>query len=280
MALRITTLTENTAGGIDIIAEWGLSFLVESDGAKVLFDTGRSISAPHNADSLGINLGEINKIALSHGHVDHTGGLREVLQRMKKEIEITAHPDVWAAKHRHWTDNSRPDRFNGIPFQRRELESLGAIFNLTREPVRMTDTIMTTGEIPMTNDFEDIPSSMVVEDGGRIQPDKLMDDLALVISTASGLVILLGCAHHGIVNTLYHAQQLTGEKKIRAVIGGGHLIDTSDERIWRTVSALKDLEVERIALCHCTGLRAIGILSTEFGDRFTFNTAGSTIEFP
>ena len=142
MALRITTLSENTAGSIDILGEWGLSILVETDEAQVLLDTGRNISTSHNADSLGIDLSVIDKIALSHGHVDHTGGLREVLRRMKKEIEIIAHPDIWAPKYRHREEQA--DRFIGIPFQRRELKSLGAVFNLTKKPVRITDAVTTT----------------------------------------------------------------------------------------------------------------------------------------
>ena len=101
MGLRITTLTENTAGRIGLLAEWGLSILVEADSLKVLLDTGQSISAAHNASVLGIDLGQIDKIVLSHGHFDHTGGLRDLLSKRRKEIKVIAHPEVWSLKYAH-----------------------------------------------------------------------------------------------------------------------------------------------------------------------------------
>ena len=278
MSVRITTLSENTAGRGGLLAEWGLSILVETDEASVLLDTGKSISTGYNADTMGINLSRVDKIVLSHGHSDHTGGLSEVLRKMRKEPEIIAHPDIWGAKYKH--QEGQADKYNGIPFQYRELVSLGAVFNLTTKPVRITDNITTTGEIPMINDFEKIASTLFVQEDGKLQPDQILDDQALIINTEAGLVIILGCAHRGMINTIEHARQLTGVTKVHAVIGGAHLIDTSEERIWLTIAALKDLNVQRMGLCHCTGLSAIAILANEFGDRFFFNTTGTSIELP
>ncbi|MFC1870942.1 hypothetical protein ACFLYF_00860 [Chloroflexota bacterium] len=113
-----------------------------------------------------------------------------------------------------------------------------------------------------------------------LQQDKLLDDLALIINTELGLVVILGCAHRGMINTLFYTQQLTGVKKIHAVIGGSHLIDTTDERLQMTISTLKDLDVQKLSLCHCTGAHVIAVLANEFGDRFVFNSAGTSIEFP
>jgi len=281
--LRITTLSENTAGlnentfgMINFLAEWGLSILVETDEANVLLDTGQSISIGYNADTLGIDLSRIDKIVLSHGHHDHTGGLRQLLRKMKKEVEIIAHPDVWADKYHRSKD--KKDRYAGIPFPRQELESLGARFNLTTKPVKISDNIMTTGEVPMVTDYEEIDSSLFVKEGDGWQPDKLLDDLSLIINTEHGLVIVLGCAHRGIINTLYHAQQLTGVKSVYAVLGGAHLFKTSEERLRRTIAALKELGVQRLGLCHCTGLPAASLLAQEFGDKFFFNNTGTTID--
>jgi len=278
MKLDITTLSENTAGMGDCLAEWGLSILVETDEVSVLFDTGKSISTSNNADALGIDLGRIDKIVLSHNHFDHTGGLRHVLSKMRKEVEIIAHPDIWGAKY-HCRQGER-DRYIGVPFARQELESLGAIFNLTTKPVKITDNVMTTGEIPMVTDFEEIDPGLWVKGDGGWQPDKLLDDMALIINTEFGLVVILGCAHRGIINTLYHAQQLTGVKQIHSVIGGAHLISASEERLWLTIAALKELDVQRLGLCHCTGLPAASIMAQEFGDRFLFNNAGTRISLP
>ena len=133
MKLRLTTLTENTAMMSGVLAEWGLSILIETKEANILFDTGPSISAIYNAGILGVDLGKIDTIVLSHSHSDHTGGLREVLRMVrpkKKEIEIIAHPDIWAAKYGHL--EGEESHYIGIPFHRQTLESLGAKFRLTR----------------------------------------------------------------------------------------------------------------------------------------------------
>jgi 7,8-dihydropterin-6-yl-methyl-4-(beta-D-ribofuranosyl)aminobenzene 5'-phosphate synthase len=274
--VQITTLSENTAGFGSFLGEWGLSILIETDEANILFDTGQSISASYNADLLGIDLRRVDKIVLSHGHVDHTGGLKQVLRRIrKKRIEIIAHPDIWAVKYSR--REGEEDRYIGIPFHRQTLESLGARLNLTTKPTRITDNIMTTGEIPMVTDYEEIEPHLMVKEGNRFKPDKLLDDQALIINTEPGLVIILGCAHRGIINTLYHAQKLTGVKAIHTVLGGCHLKDASEERVWLTIAALKELGVQRLGTCHCTGLPVSAVMAQEFGDKFFFNNAGTKI---
>jgi 7,8-dihydropterin-6-yl-methyl-4-(beta-D-ribofuranosyl)aminobenzene 5'-phosphate synthase len=276
MALKITTLSENTAGLGSFLAEWGLSMLVETGGQKILFDTGQSISASHNADILGIDLGKIDRIVLSHGHHDHTGGLGRVLRRIKRRVEIIAHPDIWQLKFA--TREGQEEKYIGIPFHRQTLESLGANFKESKKPVRIADDIITTGEIPIVTDYEAIEPYLVVKEGNRFKPDKLLDDQALIINTKAGLAVILGCAHRGIINTLYHAQKLTGEKKIYMVVGGCHLMDASEERIYLTTAALKELGVQRLGVSHCTGLAAAAIMAQEFGDRFFFNVAGTQIK--
>jgi len=278
MTLRITTLSENTAGIGDFLAEWGLSILIESGDKSILFDSGKSVSTVYNADSLEIDLAKVNKIVLSHGHYDHTGGLRNVLRRIGKEVQVIAHPDIWQAKYSQ--RKNEPERYIGIPFQRRELESFGARFNLVKESVGIADNIITTGEVPMVTDFEQIDKGLLVKEDSGLQPDKLLDDQALVIKTDNGLVVILGCAHRGVINTLYHAQKLTGTEKIYAVIGGSHLMGVSEERLWQTIEIFRGLGIRRMGLCHCTDLPAASLLAQEFRGSFFFNKAGTVIEIP
>jgi len=276
MGLRITTLSENIASTGDLLAEWGLSILVATGRENILFDTGKTITASYNTASLEIDLNRIDKIVLSHGHHDHTGGLRQILRQMGKEVEVIAHPDIWTNKYRR--RKGKKDKYVGIPFQRQEIESLGANFILTTKPVKVTDNIMTSGEVPMVTDYETIDSGLFVKGDGGWQPDKLLDDLALIINTEKGLVVVLGCAHRGMINTLYHAQQLTNGKPIHTVLGGAHLISASKERIRLTIAALKELGVQKLGLCHCTSLPVVSLLAQEFGNKFFFNITGTTID--
>jgi len=280
MELRITTLSENTtvARPRGLLGEWGLSVLVEVDNLKVLLDTGQSISAVHNADVLGTELPQIDKIVLSHGHYDHTGGLRQVLSRRKKEVEIIAHPDVWAAKYGH-NPVEKSSIYIGIPFQREELESLGAVFKLTDEPVWLSDNVVTSGEIPMTTDYETIDPGLYVKEGDELRPDPLRDDQALFIKTPEGLVVILGCAHRGVINTLRHAQKLMEVEPIHTVVGGTHLFRATEVQLELTIAELKALGIQRLGGSHCTGMPAAARLAQEFGQNFFFNNTGTRITF-
>lgn len=271
MTVRITTLTENTAQ-LGFLAEWGLSILVDTGSSKVLLDTGMGVSAVHNADLMGIDLATIDKIVLSHAHADHTGGLRDVLRRMRKDVEIIAHPDVWIPKYVTYGEISR---YAGIPYVREELESLGARFNLTGAPLQISDGLMTTGEIEMTTDYEKIDDRLCVSKGGQMVPDPLADDLALIVKTGEGLALITGCAHRGIVNTVRHVQKLTGGEYIHTIIGGTHLLLSSPERIKETASELKQLGLLRLGVSHCTGFNASAALAAEFGEVFFLNNAGT-----
>ena len=276
MEIKVTTLTENTAN-YGFIGEWGLSILVEADGMRILMDTGMGFSAVHNAQLMGIDLSTIDRIVLSHGHLDHTGGLRDVLD-IKGEVEIIAHPDTWEAKH---VQRGKEDfQHIGIPFPRNELESRGARFNLTREPVRISEHIMTSGEIPMTSDYETIDKNLFVKKDGSLHPDPLADDLALIIDADFGLVVILGCGHRGVVNTLRHAQKLTGKEMIYAVIGGIHLIRASDKQTEMTITELQGMGIQKLGVSHCTGFKASCRLAQEFPGVFFQNNAGTSFELP
>ena len=275
--LKITTLSENTADNLGLLAEWGLSILVETNEANVLLDTGQTVSVTHNAEALGIDLRKVDKIVLSHGHVDHTGGLANVLGKIGKKTEVIAHPDVVDAKFSGKDEDKRKNI--ALPFQLQELEKLGAKFRLSKKPVKITADIMTTGEVPMVTDFEPMPADrFYVKENQKWHADELNDDLALIINTKPGLIVVLGCSHHGMINTLYHAQKLTGRNTIRMVIGGCHLINSPVERVYKTINALKELKIQKIGVSHCTGQEGSAIMAQELGDRFFYNNACTRID--
>jgi len=273
MAVRITTLSENTAQ-LGFLGEWGLSILVETETAKVLLDTGLSTSAVHNADLMGIDFSTIDAIVLSHAHGDHTGGLRDVLRRMRKQVQVIAHPDIWIPKYVVYGEISR---YAGISYMKEDLESLGASFNLTKKPFKISDDIMTTGEIEMTTGYETIDDRLCLKKGNKMIPDPLADDLALIVKTGEGLVLITGCAHRGIINTVRHVQKLTQGEYIHTIIGGTHLMVASPERIEKTASELKELGLQRLGVSHCTGFNASAALAKEFSDIFFLNNAGTQI---
>lgn len=273
MTVRITTLTENTAQ-LGFLAERGLSILVETESSKVLLDTGLGVSAVYNADLMGIDLSTIDKIVLSHAHTDHTGGLRDVLRRMRKQVDVIAHPDIWIPKYVVYGETSR---YAGIPFVREELESLGANFILTKDPFQISDDIMTTGEVEMTTDYEKIDDRLCVKEGGRMIADPLADDLALIIRSGEGLALITGCAHRGIINTVRRVQKLTGGDYIHTIVGGTHLLLSSQERIESTAAELQELGLLRLGVSHCTGFNASAALAREFGEVFFLNNAGTQL---
>jgi 7,8-dihydropterin-6-yl-methyl-4-(beta-D-ribofuranosyl)aminobenzene 5'-phosphate synthase len=277
MKIKIITLSENSASA-GCLGEWGLSMFVEADGKKILFDTGGGFSAVYNANLMGVDLTTVECIVISHGHYDHTGGLRNVLTRMRKKIDIYAHPDVWARKYGRM--ESGPQRYVGIPFPREALEAMGANFRLSPEPVVLTERIMTTGYVPMTNDYEIVEKYLLVKENGGLKQDSIDDDQAMVIDADFGLVVILGCSHHGIVNTLEHVRKITGKDLIYAAIGGTHLVHASQERLEKTAVALQEMGVQYLGVSHCTGFRASAYLAGVFGDRFFQNNAGTVLELP
>ncbi len=144
----------------------------------------------------------------------------------------------------------------------------------------ITDDVVTTGEIPLVTECEEIESNLYVKVDGELLPDPLLDDQALIIKTESGLVVILGCAHRGMINTLRHAREVTGMELINTVVGGAHLFRSTEERILLTAAAVQEFGVQRLGVSHCTGLPAAAILARELGEILFFNTTGTQISIP
>jgi 7,8-dihydropterin-6-yl-methyl-4-(beta-D-ribofuranosyl)aminobenzene 5'-phosphate synthase len=278
--LKITTLVENTVGRSRLLGEWGLSILIRAGGAAYLLDSGQDRAVTTNCRALNLDLGGLEAIVLSHGHHDHTGGLRALLFELGRDaVRIVAHPDVWAPKYSH-NKRSGKYRYAGIPFRREELERLGARFELSTGPTWLTEDIAAGGEEPMTTGFERVDDSLLVKTDSGFAPDSMADDQSIYIRTNLGLVIVLGCAHRGMVNILRHACALMGTDRIHMVLGGTHLGPAPEDQVEATIAALKEIKIDWLGVSHCTGLKVAVRLKAAFGERFFFNSTGRTIRFP
>lgn len=274
--MQVTVLVENSVGRtLPIFGEHGLSLWVEYEGRKVLFDTGQRGAVVSNAALLGIDLKAVDAVVLSHGHSDHTGGLREVLEFIGRKVPVYAHPDLFAP-HRV---SSPWDRYVGVPFAREELEAAGAEFVWVREPRELFPGFWLSGEVPRKTAFEKgDPRMYLVRDGERVQ-DPVLDDLSIFAQTQRGLVVLLGCAHAGLVNIVEHARAVTGSAKVAAIIGGTHLGPANAEQLAETETYLEKLGLELLAANHCTGLPVAAHLAARFGSCFRFAPAGEVFAF-
>lgn len=275
MYAKIVTLSENTCSMIPgLLAEHGQSILLVAGGTRLLFDTGQSITAAHNAGILNIDLKGVS-IALSHGHFDHAGGLEHIL-KLTGPTEIFCHPDAFAPKY---AEKQGRQLYIGMRKGREEYEQMGALFQVSREPRKLAEGIWLTGEVPRITDFEKPEEDLLVMDPER-RIDPLWDDQALVLETGVGLVIILGCAHSGMINTIEYARKITGQDRIFGIVGGTHLGfgGIRREKLAMTINALKGYDLKLLSVSHCTGLLAACELAREFEDRFLFNNAGTIIE--
>ncbi len=277
MKTRITILCENTVEiPFGIIGEHGFACLVETEQGSYLFDTGQGMGIVPNALTLGKDLKQIHAIMLSHGHYDHTGGLPAVL-KIKGPVDVYGHPGMFY--DRFWSkDGAR--RYIGIPYRRPFLESLGARFQLNREMTTIGPGIYLTGEIPRTTAFEISDPNMTVHppEASPIHPDPIDDDLSLVIDSDKGLILILGCAHAGMVNIIHYVLEQMGRDRIYAIIGGTHLGFSGQEQFDETLRVIEQFQIERIGVSHCTGLAKAAVLYNRLGDRFFFGSVGAVLE--
>ena len=276
--LKVTILMENTVGlPLGLLAEWGLSMYLDFGDERILFDTGEQGNIMNNAQVLGLNLRQIDRVILSHGHYDHTGGLLKFLQ-YRGRVPVYAHPDLFS-EHYARGFNERENKYIGVPFRQELLESAGAEFHWHREPVELSPGLWLSGEIPRATAFERVDDKLIEITKGQIVQDTIFDDFSLFYRTDQGLVILLGCAHSGLVNIVEHAKRLTGESKIRAIIGGTHLGPATHEQQQQTIDYLKGLNLTCLAPNHCTGLGMMSKLAAEFPAAFAWAATGSRLEF-
>jgi len=267
-----------------LVAEHGLSLLITvyrgTKSHTILFDTGYSqIGVPHNIALLGIDLQRIEAIVLSHAHMDHTGSLHKILDGIQEPVTLVVHPGAFYYPRYIERDDGKRQRFPRT-LSREDLASEKVEILENENAVFMAENgIMVTGEVERTTEFEKGLPGALLEKEGEMRPDPISDDQALVLNLKEkGLVVISGCSHSGIINTILHAQKLTGLRKVHAVLGGFHLTEPASESIIeKTISELKDVGPEVIVPMHCTGWKAIQRLHQEFPSAFVLNSVGSKI---
>lgn len=277
MNVTLTILCDNTVRPqAGLIGEHGFACHIETPDGGYLFDAGQGLGIVQNARILGKDLTTLRAVALSHGHYDHAGGLPEVLHQCGP-VDVHAHPEVFTPRYRT-TGTLR--RFIGVPHRREYLEALGARFHLESDWTTIAPGLHLCGEVPRTTSFEkgDRLMTAVRPDGSEEPCDPLRDDLSLVIESANGPILVLGCAHAGLVNILRHVQGRLGCESIHAVIGGTHLGFAGDEQFAATLEALEQFQVKRIGVSHCTGLPRAAQLQAALDERFFFATVGTQVE--
>jgi 7,8-dihydropterin-6-yl-methyl-4-(beta-D-ribofuranosyl)aminobenzene 5'-phosphate synthase len=273
--------------GKSIHAEHGLAYFFETvvDGkaGSCMFDYGLDpLGVMNNLKLLGLDLGKAKAFSLSHGHFDHFMAAVEILKqnqaRIAKETPFYVGDEAF---HRRYSLRPGTNEAMDIGQLRKEdIEALGLKVKEINTPTQIIPGAYFTGNIERVTAYEKVPPSLLIKRGEKPEPDDFRGEQAFFFNLkGKGLVVLSGCAHAGIVNTVKQAQKVSGIQKIHAVMGGFHLINAKPENIQRTVSDIKDLKPEYIVPTHCTGFEAISAFSREMPGEFVLNTAGTQYTF-
>jgi len=273
--LTVTILVDDDGGTESGRAEHGLSLWVDADRFRILFDSGSGGRLEENARQLAVDLAEADAFVVSHGHKDHTGGFSTVLSKCGK-ARIYLHPGALGERYSRSRDGSV--HAVGCPLTPGEdLARRDPFLHWTSGMTRLHPAVFVTGEVKRLSPPE-APADHFFLDAGCTIADPLSDDQALVVDTVDGVVVLLGCSHAGVGNTLASALSHLPTRRLRAVVGGMHLKDASMEEITRAADALEELGALTICPCHCTGDRAKDYLRRRFPKAYVHGPVGTVVK--
>ena len=275
--IRVTILAENTARGMGVLGEHGLAWWIDTGTHHVLFDAGQGLVIETNAARLGIDLSSTHSVVLSHGHLDHVGGLEKVLVAAPY-ASLYFHPDAVARRFTGSDGKGIGRRLSSDFMESESFLHAGRKIVATREAQEIVPSLWSTGEIPRCNDYEDTGGPFFLDEK-LTKADPILDDQALFFKSKDGTVVVLGCAHAGVINTLEHIRTLSGGTPIHTVLGGMHLERANERRLNETFTALKQLGVKRLGPNHCTGIAAIARFWREFPGCMIQCSAGVRLEF-
>lgn len=275
MKVEVLILVENTTPVPDFCAEYGFSALISVDNKTFLFDTGSNDALLKNSHLAGVDLAQVKDLIISHGHFDHTGGVIPFVQ-LGKERRIYAHSNIFTPRYSLTGDKLRDI---GVKFDKLELLANDIELITTDGYTEIWPSVFVTGEIPRITDYEDVGGNFLVKCDGKLIADNIPDDMSMVINHPDGLIIISGCAHAGIINTIEYARKKSGRSEVLAFIGGTHLMKASEERLAKTVSALRNYNMEKIIVSHCTGFNATVRLFNEFGSKLVKGETSMCFQF-
>lgn len=281
MPTSITILCENCTEKTGTIGENGFSALVETDEKTYLFDTGPGLSLPHNTKALKKDLSKVDKIILSHGHRDHTGGLGWAVQQTGP-IEIVASTHVFSPHMVNKAEKAgAPPNPISCPLSPPALRESGAILRLLNTTTKIDSHIHLITNVNREKELTPHDPRLVLpeDDGSSYILDPVLDDASLLVEGNHPPVLLLGCAHSGLVNILNHVEKEMGVKKLGAILGGTHLMHYGTELLPRIIDRIEDFSVDLVAACHCTGFQAAAALANHFGNRFSKASVGAAYHF-
>jgi 7,8-dihydropterin-6-yl-methyl-4-(beta-D-ribofuranosyl)aminobenzene 5'-phosphate synthase len=279
MKTTVTILCDNYVGKSGLIGEHGFCVMIERGTEKYLWDTSPGMSLPHNLRALGKNLKGLNGIVLSHGHYDHTGGLKWAVQESGR-VEVVAHPAIFShniALNRK--NSSEAPHYVGCPYSRQELEELGAVFHFVKHTKKIYSGMRIITEIDRVDSQLPYDPHLIIPKGNKFVPDPMEDDTSLLLEIDGSPILLLGCAHAGVLNILDHVKHKMGIHKLSAVLGGTHLMFSDTHGIQAVMDRLEDFSVDLIGVSHCTGFKAAVELAHHFRKRFVIGSAGSVFIF-
>lgn len=285
--VEITVLVEDTVHQARMRAEHGLSLHINAGGYRMLFDTGASALFLGNAKNLGLHLNELDTLVLSHNHYDHTGGVEFLIDLYGSVPSIFAHPKTFRQSYARpkaggeERSGAAAARTFGFPYPLglEGLQKRGIELTTNREPLEIHKNIWLSGEVPRNCPYEDVGKKFFL-DPQLTQVDDLIDDQALIINADRGLIVISGCCHSGLVNTLEAAASLFPGTPVWAVVGGFHLLEADAKRIKRSVEHLKSLNPREVIAGHCTGFDALCSLRRAFGESFRRLSVGARFSLP
>lgn len=284
--IKITCVVENSVTlGSTFLGEHGMSVLIENTQTqeRTLFDTGQSGDVLlHNLERLNIDPDSIQQVVLSHGHYDHSGGLFALLKARTAgtTLPVYGHPDIFSAHFSTYPNGQLKPSM--MPKTQADLEALGARWMLTTQSQPVTAGLFTTGEIPKFEPLEDLgDGSLVIQNphnpDERLK-DPIKDDMSLVVQTSQGLIVVLGCCHAGVVNTLNHIDKVFANQPILAMMGGTHLAGASEARLQKTAERVA--AIPQIGFSHCTGIDVIARFLTQMPQQAFVFQVGTELSFP